>query len=80
MSIAVETKMYLQDPAQVQNDTRSLLEVHDRVSTVLTTLHLTIDDAGVLTVSVDVVNLGVVGSLGHSRIQNVVNVNWRYQG
>lgn len=53
-----------------------ILEIHDRVGTVLATLHLTVDNTGVLTVSVDVVNLCVVGSLGHGRIQDVINVNW----
>ena len=76
MSIAVVSKPRLQDSAEVQSDMVFILEIHDRVGTVLATLHLTVDNTGVLTVSVDVVNLCVVGSLGHGRIQDVINVNW----
>lgn len=76
MSIAVASELRLQDSAELQNGMVSLLEIHDRVGTVLATLHLTVDDTGVLTVTVDVVNLGVVGGLGHGRIQDVININW----
>lgn len=76
MSIAVVFESHLQFSIEVQNDRVSILEIHDRVGTVFATLHLTVDDTGVLTVSVDVVNLSVVGSLGHGRIQDVINVNW----
>lgn len=76
MTIAVVFESRLQYSAEVQNNMVSLLEIHDRVGTVFATLHLTVDNTGVLTVSVDVVNLSVVGSLGHRRIQDVINVNW----
>jgi len=40
-------------------------------------LHLTVDDTGVFTIAVDVVDLGVVCSLSHGWVQDVVDVDYR---